>query len=106
MEQNRIHPVIPPVIINVVDDDDDDERNENNREVEAPEEVEIDEEAVVAEQQQQQALAVAAEMREASVSCYLPGILQINYVINDSQTIAGALTTAGDHDTPCHHCQD
>jgi len=44
-------------------------------------------------------------MREASVSCYMPGILQINCVINFGQKNAGGLTTAGDHDTPCDHCQ-
>jgi len=56
------------------------------------------------EEHQQCTLMVSVQMREASVSDYLPGITQINLVMEQCQMVKEALTTVGDHLTPCERC--
>jgi len=99
MEQNHLPPVI---VVNLVDNDEDDnEPNENNCEEEAPEENDSDAEDLLAEQERQRAVLVSEEMRVALVSNYVAPILQINCVVKEGKTIEEALTTGGDHYTPC-----
>jgi len=61
-------------------------------------------ENVLNEQHRQRTLMVSVQMREVSVSDYLPGITQINLVTEEHQTVEEALTMAGDHFTPCERC--
>jgi len=78
------------VVINLADDDDDDTNN--------PLENEQNEEVW------QHALIISEQMRDVSVSNYLPGMTQINLVMNQHEMVEEALTTAWDHDTPCERC--
>jgi len=61
-------------------------------------------EAALEEANRQRALLVSEEMRVASISCYVPGITQINLVINERKTVTEALTIGGDHFTQCEWC--
>jgi len=61
-------------------------------------------ENVLNEQHRQRTLMVSVQMREASVSDYLPGMTQINLVMEEHQMVKEALTMAGDHFTPCERC--
>jgi len=58
-------------------------------------------EAACEEVDRQKALSVSAEMTAASISRYVPGITQIRLVTDEHNTVAEALTVAGDHFTPC-----
>jgi len=49
------------------------------------------------------AVQISEQMKEASVSNYVPGITQIKCVIN-GMSIADALTKGGDNNTLCDQC--
>jgi len=111
----------PPlaVVVDLANDD-----NQNNKEIEEPTgavvvnlvinnvddqgilEVQEEEpdEAAREEADRQKALSVSAEMTAVSISHYVPGITQIRLVTDEHNTVAEALTVAGDHFTPCERC--
>jgi len=56
------------------------------------------------EARRQRACEISLQMTTASVNRYVPGIKQINLVLDDGKTVEEALTLGGDHSTACEEC--
>jgi len=113
--ENQNPPPMGIVIIDLVNDDNVDHHNENaniNNEVNEQDCQRQIEEAAEAKEDHLHEIEhpcivqISMQMTEASVSNYMPGITQINCVI-DGMSIAKALTEGGDDsNTPCDQCSN